>query len=73
MAPCGSDRATLKADADQGQATLSIDGEEYTHRNGTIFDSGDPHIEEGITAHLFAFLTKTRRYISTNDCSHVYR
>jgi len=62
MAACGSDRATLKADADEGAVTLSIGGEEYTReyvrRNGTVVDSGDPYLEDATIADLFAFLTE---------------
>ncbi|MFB6295582.1 MAG: archaea-specific SMC-related protein [Halobacteriales archaeon] len=62
MAACGSDRATLKADADEGSVSLSIGGEEYTReyvrRNGTVVDSGDPYLEDATVADLFAFLTE---------------
>jgi len=74
MAACGSDRATLKADTDHGRAVLSIDGEEYTReytrRNGTVVDSGDPYLADATIADLFAFLTETneaRRAVKRGD------
>jgi DNA repair exonuclease SbcCD ATPase subunit len=74
MAACGSDRATLKADADEGRAVMSIDGEtytrEYVRRNGTVVDSGDPYLEDATIADLFAFLIQTneaRRAVERGD------
>lgn len=63
MGALGSDRPTLKADAETGQVELSIDGETYTRqfeRTGTgIRSSGDPYLEDPIAADTFAFLLES--------------
>jgi myosin heavy subunit len=74
MAALGSDRASLKADADEGQAILELGDE--THRqtirrqNGTIVTEGDSYLEDPEIADLFAFLLESneaRRAVARGD------
>lgn len=74
MAVCGSERATLKADADQGQATLSIGDQQYTRtitrRNGVLSFDGEPYLDDPILADLFAFLledNEARQAVASGD------
>ena len=74
MAGLGSERASLKGDADRGSVRLDIDGETYTRtlqRQGdTVRFSGDPFLEDPELADLFAFLLESneaRRAISRGD------
>jgi DNA repair exonuclease SbcCD ATPase subunit len=60
MLALGSDRGSLKGDAEAGRVELTIDGETYTRRlertaDGVRLD-GDAYLEEATTAELFAFL-----------------
>ncbi|ADJ16837.1 archaea-specific SMC-related protein [Halalkalicoccus jeotgali] len=74
MAALGSDRASLKGDADQGSVTLSLDDETYTREltrspDGVAF-AGDPYLEEPQLADLFAFLLESnpaRRAVVRNE------
>lgn len=63
MAAFGSDRASLKADADKGSVELTLDGEVYSRTlsrtNSGISFSGNPYLEDAEVADLFAFLTET--------------
>ena len=63
MAALGSDRVTLKGDADEGRVELDLDGETYTRtlarRNGALHLSGTPYVRDPEGADLFAFLVET--------------
>ncbi|AGN01231.1 hypothetical protein L593_06420 [Salinarchaeum sp. Harcht-Bsk1] len=60
MAALGSDRASLKADAEAGTVSLTVDGETYDRelwREGdAVLTDGEPYLEEPDIADLFAFL-----------------
>ncbi|WP_265109848.1 archaea-specific SMC-related protein [Halosolutus halophilus] len=74
MAALGSDRVSLKADADEGGATLSF-GDETYHRSlqrggGTVVSDGDPYLDDPELADLFAFLLESneaRRAVARGD------
>ena len=63
MAALGSDRASLKADADEGTATLELGDETYTRtlsrEDGAVATSGDPYLDDPELADLFAFLLES--------------
>ncbi|NUB93848.1 AAA family ATPase [Haloterrigena sp. SYSU A121-1] len=63
MAALGSERVSLKADADEGHAALEFGDEIYRRtferRNGTIVSDGEPYLEDPELADLFAFLLET--------------
>ena len=63
MAALGSERASLKGDADQGTVTLNLDGETYTREltrtNGGVAFTGNPYLEDPQVADLFAFLLES--------------
>jgi DNA repair exonuclease SbcCD ATPase subunit len=63
MAALGSDRASLKADADEGSVTLTVGDETYTRRlkrrGSTIVTEGDPYLTDATLADLFAFLLES--------------
>ncbi|WP_436926159.1 archaea-specific SMC-related protein [Halosimplex amylolyticum] len=66
MAALGSDNATLKGDAEEGRAELTIGGETYTRSltaqgNGVV-ETGDPYLDDSTLADLFAFL------LESNEC-----
>jgi len=74
MAGLGSNRASLKADADEGQVTLTFGGDTYTRRlvreNGTVRFDGDPYLDDPELADLFAFLlenNEARRAVERDD------
>ena len=74
MAGLGSDRASLKGDAEEGSVTLELDGETYTRtlrRQGeTVTFGGDPFLDDPELADLFAFLLESneaRRTIARGD------
>ena len=63
MCVMGSERVSLKGDADEGGVELSLDGETYERRlsragEGVTFE-GDPYLEDPAVADLFAFLLET--------------
>ena len=71
MAALGSERSSLKGDADEGHVELAVGDEVYTRslmrRNGTIVTGGDPYLDDPELADLFAFLLESneaRRAIS---------
>lgn len=73
MAALGSDQATLKADAEEGRVSLTIDGETYGRRlrrkNGSVSMDGDTYLDESDVADLFAFLledNEARRAVERN-------
>jgi len=63
MGALGSDDLSLKADADEGEVSLSVDGETYTRiltrQSGTVVTAGDPHLDDPELANLFAFLLES--------------
>jgi len=56
----GGDQVSLKASEDRGEVTLELDGETYTRTlervDGTVRLGGEPFLEDGEVADLFAFL-----------------
>ena len=74
MAGLGSDRASLKGDAEEGSVTLEFGGETYTrtlHRTGTgVSYDGDPYLDSPELADLFAFLlenNEARRAVALGE------
>ena len=74
MAGLGSNRSSLKGDADEGSVTLEIGDETYTRiltrRGGSIAFSGDPYLDDPELADLFAFLlenNEARRAVARGD------
>lgn len=74
MAALGSEQVSLKADADEGRATLEFGDERYHRtlhrRNGAIATDGDPYLEDPELADLFAFLLESneaRRAVARGD------
>jgi len=63
MAGLGSERASLKGNAEAGQVTLEIDDETYTRelrrQNGTVSFHGEPYLDDSELAELFAFLLES--------------
>lgn len=63
MAALGSDRTSLKGDADEGHVEFILDDRTYTRtlerQNGTILSSGDPYLSDSELADLFAFLLES--------------
>jgi len=60
MAAMGSDRASLKADAEEGVVSLTVGEETYDRRlrreGGSLLLEGEPYLDEPEDAELFAFL-----------------
>jgi len=74
MAGLGSDRVSIKGDAEEATVELTIDGETYRRRlertNGGIATSGDPYLDDPTLADLFAFLLESneaRRAVARSD------
>lgn len=74
MAGLGSERASLKADTNEGAVELHIGTESYTRTltrtDGTVRFSGDPYLENPQLADLFAFLledNEARRAVERGD------
>jgi len=74
MAGLGSDRPSLKGDADEGEVELQIGEKTYTRaltRNGeTVSFGGDPYLDDAEVADQFAFLledTEVRRAVARGD------
>ncbi len=63
MAALGGRQSSLKADADEGSATLEIDGETYsrtlTRQGDQVAMNGDPYLDDPELAELFAFLLES--------------
>ena len=63
MAALGSDRPSLKADADEGEVELVVGDDRYRRRlerrNGEVVFSGGPYLEDAELADLFAFLLES--------------
>ncbi len=74
MAGLGSERASLKGDADEGEVELQVGDETYTRtltKSGdTIVYGGDPYLDDPTVADQFAFLlenTEVRRAVARGD------
>ena len=74
MAALGSERVSLKGDAEEGRVELTIGEESYTRRlvrsNGVVSFDGDPYLEDPELADLFAFLLESneaRRAVEVGD------
>lgn len=74
MAGLGSERASLKGNAEEGEVTLEFGGETYTRtleRVGSgVSYGGDPYLDEPEIADLFAFLlenNEARRAVARGD------
>ncbi|MUW15449.1 chromosome segregation protein SMC [Halorubrum sp. CBA1125] len=74
MAGLGSERSSLKGDADEGEVTLEVGGETYTRtlkrRGNSIAFGGDPYLDDPELADLFAFLlenNEARRAVARGD------
>ncbi len=74
MAALGSDRASLKGDADHGSVSLTLDDETYTREltrtNSDIAFAGNPYLDDPQLADLFAFLLESnpaRRAVVRDD------
>ncbi|WP_255194251.1 archaea-specific SMC-related protein [Natronobeatus ordinarius] len=76
MAALGSDRPSLKGDADEGFVELAFGDDTYTRslerQNGTVSFGGDPYLtdEQAELADLFAFLLESneaRRAVGRGD------
>jgi DNA repair exonuclease SbcCD ATPase subunit len=63
MAVCGSDRVSLKGDADRGRVEATIGDETYTRelrrRGDAVVTDGTPYLEDTTVADLFAFLLES--------------
>ena len=74
MAGLGSERPSLKGDADEGSVTLEIGDETHTRTltrsgSGVVF-GGDPYLDDPALADLFAFLlenNEARRAVARGD------
>ncbi|SNR66370.1 archaea-specific SMC-related protein [Halorubrum vacuolatum] len=74
MAGVGSERSSLKGDAEEGSVTLELGDETYTRtltrRNGAVEFGGDPYLDQSTLADLFAFLlenNEARRAVARGD------
>ncbi|MFC6906649.1 archaea-specific SMC-related protein [Halalkalicoccus tibetensis] len=74
MAALGSERVSLKGDADQGSVSLDLGGESYTRTltrtDGGVAFAGDPYLDDPQLADLFAFLLESnpaRRAVVRDD------
>ncbi|MFP9061644.1 archaea-specific SMC-related protein [Natrialbaceae archaeon A-chndr2] len=63
MAALGSDKASLKGDADHGSVTLTYGDDtherQFTRQNGHVVTDGTPLLEDPTLADLFAFLLES--------------
>ncbi|WP_224270919.1 archaea-specific SMC-related protein [Haloprofundus salinisoli] len=73
MATMGSERVSLKGDADEGHVELELGDNRYTRTltrtGGGVSTSGDPFLDEAEVADLFAFLlgnNEARRAVTQN-------
>ncbi|MDL5360774.1 archaea-specific SMC-related protein [Halalkalicoccus sp. NIPERK01] len=74
MAALGSDRASLKGDAERGRVEMDFGGRTYTRTlartNGTVAFGGEPYLDQSQLADLFAFLLESneaRRAVVRGD------
>ena len=65
MGALGSDRVTLKGDADEGRVELTLGEDVYTRtlarENGTVVMGGEPYLDDPEGADLFAFLLENNQ------------
>nr|WP_233340978.1 archaea-specific SMC-related protein [Haloprofundus sp. MHR1] len=73
MAAMGSDRVSLKGDAEEGHVELELGDDQYTRTlmrtGGGVSTSGEPFLDEAEVADLFAFLlgnNEARRAVTQN-------
>lgn len=63
MAALGSDDVSMKADAEQANVELTVNGETYTRtferRQGTVQTGGEPYLSDPTVADLFTFLLES--------------
>ncbi|WP_101298430.1 archaea-specific SMC-related protein [Halegenticoccus soli] len=74
MAALGSDRVSLKGDADEGEVELTIGDRTYsralTRQGDAVLTEGEPYLEDSTLADLFAFLLESneaRRAVARGD------
>jgi len=73
MAALGSERASLKADADEGSVRLELEETHtrtLTRENGGVVLGGSPYLSDATVADLFAFLLESneaRRAVARGD------
>ena len=74
MTALGSDRTSLKGDADEGRVDLSFDGETYSRRltreGGAVATAGEPYLDDPTLGDLFAFLledNEARQAVARGD------
>ncbi len=74
MAALGSDRASLKGDAERGRVEMDLGGRTYSRtlvrKNGTLAFGGEPYLDRSQLADLFAFLLESneaRRAVVRGD------
>ncbi|WP_144906572.1 archaea-specific SMC-related protein [Halobellus captivus] len=74
MGAVGSDNVSLKADADEGEVHLELDGDTYTRtlsrQGGQVTKKGEPYLDDPMLADLFAFLLETnesRQAVARDD------
>jgi chromosome segregation ATPase len=77
MAGLGSDRVSLKGDADNGSVTLQVGDETYTRslerQSGSVKFGGEPYLDDPELAGLFAFLLESneaRRTVALGQDLH---
>jgi DNA repair exonuclease SbcCD ATPase subunit len=74
MGALGSDRVSLKGDADEGQVELTLGEDIYTRtlarEHGTVVMGGEPYLDDPEGANLFAFLlenNEARQAVARGD------
>ena len=74
MAALGSERVSVKGDADEGEVELRIGDETYTRTlsrdRGNVVTDGNPYLDDSELADLFAFLLESneaRRAVARSD------
>jgi predicted nuclease with TOPRIM domain len=74
MAALGSEAVSIKADATEAAAELTLDGTTYTRtyrrKGDVVVSAGDPYLDDPTEADLFAFLLATnpaRQAVITDD------
>ncbi len=74
MAALGSNRVSVKGDAEEASVTLSFNNKTVTRtlrsRGETVQTTGDPYLDDPLLADLFAFLIESndvRRAVTTNS------
>jgi hypothetical protein len=69
MGSLGSDRVSLKGDADEGRVELTLGEDIYTRtlarEHGTVVMGGEPYLEDSEGADLFAFLLENNEALAS--------